>query len=355
MKMSYLLSELLLNASNMDHIPNKKEEKWRFSPLNNYLERSYNKPSFSSPEVSITPEQEHWVSLQDGKVVDSDLPPGVHVKHGLSSLELNFFEDIDLYLYHHYTQQSFVDSSLNIIIQEGVKVSIYHDYSGGKEGFILHSSHIKLEPKGCLSQTQNQTLCAEAVFIFETKVHAGKSSSFKNFSLHKEGEYLHNIFHTDLHYQSEAEITSLLLSQNTQKYIFSCDVEHLASRSKSQILSKQVVRDKSVCVFDANTKISKDTKATQAKQSSHALLLDDSAQVHAKPHLEIYSDDLSASHGCTVGELDQEAIAYLRSRGLSEQKAKEILISAFIHDTLESMENITHKERVMDLLGGYDE
>ena len=101
--------------------------------------------------------------------------------------------------------------------------------------------------------------------------------------------------------------------------------------------------------------ISKGTKGTEAKQGSHALLLDESAQIHAKPHLEIYSDDLSASHGTTVGELNKEAIAYLRSRGLSEERSREILISAFINDTLDNIDNIRHKELITKLIGEEDE
>ena len=353
--MFYPLPDLLHQSPKCSHIPTKKEEKWRFSPLERYLDKEYKKVSLSSLDIPDKPTEDYWIYFKDDKVLELELPPSVHLKHEAHSLELNCFEDIEIYLHLEYSEQTFVDFDINIIIQEHVNVSLYQTYEGAKKGFVLQSSHIKLEPCARLIQTQVQDLSSEAVFILENRVHLDKSSRFKNFSLLKEGEYTHNFFHADLHYQSEVDITSLLLSHNAQKSMFSCDINHLADRSKSRVLSKQVIKNKSVCVFDANTKITKDTKATEAKQASHALLLGESAQIHAKPHLEIYSDDLSASHGTTVGELDQDAISYLRSRGLGEEKARSILISAFINDTLENIDDPRHKELVMKAIGGGDE
>jgi len=352
--MFYLLPELLRQSSMFSHIPTKKEEKWRFSPLGEYLNREYKKVPLAHKDILDKPKEEYWIYLRDGHVLELKLPPSVHVKHTPFTLELNCFEDIDIYLYLDYSTQSFVDFRINIIIQEHVHLSLYYSYEGGEKAFILHSSHIKLEPYARLSQTQVHNLSTQAVSIVENRVHLDKNSFFKNFSLLKEGEYIHNFFHTDLHYQSEAEITSLLLTHQRQKSIFSCDVNHLGDRSTSQVLSKQVIRDKSTCVVDANTLITEKTKATEATQASHALLLDEDAHIHSKPHLQIYSDDLSASHGSTVGELDQEAISYLCSRGISEEKARSMLISAFINDILESIDDTGHKEHILKTLGEDD-
>ena len=353
--MFYPLHELLQSCSLFDDIPTKKEEKWRFSPLHSYLEREYQKSSCEHEDIPNKPTEDYWIYLKDGCVLELELPPSVHVKHAPFRLELNCFEDIDIYLHLDYSEQTFVDFSLNIIVQEHVNLKTYYSYEGGKTSFVLTSSHIKLESYATLVQTQMQDLSPEAALILDNKVHLDKCSSLRHFSLLSEGEYIHNFMHADLHYQSTIDITSLLLSHNQQKSLFSCDINHLSDKSSSQVLSKQVIRDSSTCVFDANTKIYEGTKASQAKQASHALLLDEGAQVHSKPHLEIYSDDLSASHGSTIGELDQEAIAYLRSRGLSEQRSREILITAFINDILEKIEEPRHKKLISNRLGGRDE
>lgn len=365
------LHDLLEDAVHFTRLPGKKDEKWRFSPLRNYLEKEYKRISSVEKEaLRITPKQKYWLYLKDGQLVDHTLPESVHIRQhapafemddnpfaclssntALSSIELRCYEDIEFGLYLFYSSESFITSSLNIIIKEGIKASAYLCYEGGANSFISHASHIKLYKQGRLELVQNQKLSLKAAFITHNSLHLERKASYKGFSLLTGGEYLHNFIQADLHYQSEIEITSLLLSKHRQKAIFSCDINHLADSSKSNVLSKQVLKDESVCVFDANTCIVSDTKATKAKQASHALLLSRQAQVHAKPHLKIYSDDLSASHGTTVGELDQDAISYLTSRGIQEAKAVSMLTSAFIDETIETIDNVRMKEHIFAAIG----
>ena len=373
MKMYSPLHELLSHSPDFTKLPSKKEEKWRFSSLFKYLDKEYqNSPS--QIQKSQIEDKSNFLEVQDGQLISHQLPSSVHIKeHSLiceiehnpfaslashSSaypLELNIFENVDLNLYFHYSSDHFLTSNLNIILQDGVTATIYLYFQEGENSFISHANHIKLESKSRLYLSQEKHLSKTAVLISQDCLHLHEKSYLQNFNLFSQGEYLHHFCKADLHYQSEINISSLLLSSSEQRDIFSCDINHLADQSKSQVLSKQVIKDKSTCVFDANTMISKDTNATQAKQSSHALLLSDTAQIHAKPHLEIYSDDLSASHGSTVGELDELAIDYLLSRGISLAKAKEILISAFVHEVIEGIEVGSHQERVFTALGERDD
>jgi len=366
------LHELLQGSPYFTKVPSKKEEKWRFSNLFNYLDKEYQKASIPTQKVP-SKEEANVLEIHDGQLISHHLPSCVHIKeHSIfceievnpfaklashSSpypLELNIFEDVDLKLYFHYNNECFLSSNLNIILQEGVKANIYLYFKGGENSFISHANHVKLESKSKLYLTQEKHLSKTAVLISQDCLHLHENSYLQNFNLLSQGEYLHHFSKADLHYQSELKVSSLLLSSDAQRDIFSCDINHLADGSKSQVLSKQVIKDKSTCVFDANTMIAKGTKATQAQQSSHALLLSESAQIHAKPHLEIYSDDLSASHGSTVGELDELAISYLLSRGISLSKAKEILVSAFINEVIEDIEVSEHQKRVFKALGETD-
>lgn len=370
--MYFPLHELLLGSPHFRKIPSKKEEKWRFSKLSNYLDKRYQK---SLPYTLKIPTQkrDNFLEMHDGELISHSLPSCVHIKEHVIScevevnpfaklasyssvypLELNIFEDVNLNLYFHYSKEFFTTSSLSIILQDGVKANIYLYFEEGEKSFISHANHIKLESKSKLCLTQEKNLSKSAVFISQDCLHLHEQSYLQNFNLFSQGEYLHHFTQADLHYHSELKISSLLLSSDTHRYIFSCDINHLANGSKSEVLSKQVIRDKSTCVFDANTMIAKQTKTTEAKQSSHALLLSDNAQVHAMPHLEIYSDDLSASHGSTVGELDELAIDYLLSRGIGFSKAKEILIAAFINELLEGIDASEHKERVFAKVGETD-
>jgi Fe-S cluster assembly protein SufD len=368
--MSYPLYSLLEGSAHFTSLPSKKAEKWQFSPLHSYLEREYRRPSTTKKNREFTAQDKYWVYIEDGQLVSHTLPPAVRIKeHPLayevdnnpfaclasessaSPLELCCHEDVKFSVYFHYSQGTFNSSSLNITLQEKVQAEVYFHYDGGEKSFITHASQLRLLSYSRLYLTQVQALCEDALFITQNTLHLEESAYCKSFSLLYGGEYLHNFIEADLKYKSEADISSLLVSMNTQKSLFSCDINHLSDQSKSALLSKQVIKDKSMCVFDANTKIIRETKAAQAKQASHALLLDEGAQIHSKPRLEIYSDDLSASHGSTVGELDQNAIAYLLSRGINEQKVRSMLISAFVDETLETIEQQSHKAAVMKILG----
>ncbi|MFC2074274.1 SufD family Fe-S cluster assembly protein [Campylobacterota bacterium] len=364
------LYKILEDSHSFQSLPSKKDEKWRFASLNSYLDREYKKDVPDEKDTSFSTEDEYWLYIKDGQLQDHRLPSYVHIKQrplayevtdnpfacmasneALSPLELILYEDVELGLYFDYSNDSFITSSLNIILKENIKAGVYIDYGGGEKSFISHSSHIQVQPYARLNVTQNQNLASQAAFITQNSYHLQENAYAKAFTLLFGGEYLHNFINMDLGFNSEADISSLLLSKDTQILLFSCDIEQLADRSKSSILSKQVLKDGSTCVFDANTCIHAKTKATQAEQSSRALLLDETAQIHSKPHLEIYSDDLKASHGSTVGELDIEAISYLVLRGISEFKAKEILISAFVNETIQKIDEVNFKDRILATLG----
>lgn len=103
----------------------------------------------------------------------------------------------------------------------------------------------------------------------------------------------------------------------------------------SNELYKGVVDDNATAIFNGKIFVQPDAQKINAFQSNKNILLSDSATVNTKPQLEIYADDVKCSHGCTVGQLDEEAMFYLRSRGVSEKAAKSLLVHAFALDILE--------------------
>jgi Fe-S cluster assembly protein SufD len=356
--MFYTLQTLLDESVNFTYLPSKKDEKWRFSPLHSYLSREYKEVSSQKKEPAFIPKDEFWLYIKDGQVLKHSLPLSVHIKEHIlmheakdnpfsclasssTSLELHLHEDLSLHIYFDYSEKSFIQSSINLIIKENIEASISMSFIKGESSFISHANHVKLLKGAQLELKLFQELDLSAVMICENGLFLEESSSLKSFSLLKGAEYCHNFIHANLSFKSTFKSTSLLLSKENQKEMFSCDINHLADQSKSKVFSKQVLKDSSICLFDANTKIEKKTKGCKAEQASHALLLDEKAHIYSLPHLEIYTDDLSASHGSTVGELDKNAVAYLLSRGINKTKVKQMLISAFIKETLEELDEET--------------
>ncbi|PKR79700.1 Fe-S cluster assembly protein SufD [Brumimicrobium salinarum] len=116
-------------------------------------------------------------------------------------------------------------------------------------------------------------------------------------------------------------------------------IDQLYSNCTSSESYKGVMDDKSVGVFNGKVIVRQDAQKIEAYQSNKNILLSKGASVNSKPELEIYADDVRCSHGSTIGELDEEAIYYLRSRGISKKSAQQLLIAAFIGDILDKIQN----------------
>ncbi len=112
-------------------------------------------------------------------------------------------------------------------------------------------------------------------------------------------------------------------------------VDNISPNCFSNELYKGIIDDQATAVFNGKIFVERLAQKTNAFQSNKNILLSDTATVNTKPQLEIFADDVKCSHGCTVGRLDEEGMFYLRSRGISEQTARSLLIHAFAKDVLE--------------------
>lgn len=127
-------------------------------------------------------------------------------------------------------------------------------------------------------------------------------------------------------------------------------VDNIKPHCESNELYKGVVDDSATAVFNGKIFVQRDAQKTNAYQSNKNLLLSENASVNTKPQLEIFADDVKCSHGCTVGQLDEEGMFYLRSRGISEKAAKSLLIHAFAIDILEHIKPVKIREYVDQLI-----
>ena len=127
-------------------------------------------------------------------------------------------------------------------------------------------------------------------------------------------------------------------------------VDHKVANCLSNELYKGVINDKATAVFNGKVFVRKDAQKINAFQSNGNVLLSDDATVNSKPELEIYADDVKCSHGSTTGQLDEEAVFYLRARGISEKAARQLMVSAFVGDVFEKIENESVVERIYKVL-----
>jgi Fe-S cluster assembly protein SufD len=116
-------------------------------------------------------------------------------------------------------------------------------------------------------------------------------------------------------------------------------IDHRVANCESFETYKGVATDKATAVFNGKVFVRKDAQKTNAYQSNANVLLSENASINSKPELEIYADDVKCSHGSTTGQLDENALFYLRARGLSEAAAKNLLLQAFMEDVLAYVKN----------------
>ncbi len=165
------------------------------------------------------------------------------------------------------------------------------------------------------------------------------------------GDMIRNnvVMHPDAE-QCESHLFGLFIGQQDLHIDNHTLVDHAKPNCFSNELYKGVLDGRSNGVFNGRVLVRRDAQQTNAYQSNKSIVLSDDATMNAKPELEIYADDVKCSHGATTGRLDDEAMFYLRSRGLTERQARTMLLLAFVRDVLENVRSTALREHVDSIL-----
>ena len=168
----------------------------------------------------------------------------------------------------------------------------------------------------------------------------GTNSTFKSFTLTSGGRLTRNECILDLvGDSSRVSVAGACIGDEKFHHDDTVFVTHNAANCESRQVFKKVLRDGSVGVFQGKILVKAGAQKTDGYQISQSLLLDDNSQFLAKPELEIYADDVVCSHGSTSGAIDEEALFYLRSRGVPKAKAIDLLTLSFIAEAIQEVES----------------
>ena len=127
-------------------------------------------------------------------------------------------------------------------------------------------------------------------------------------------------------------------------------VHHIEPNCESHQDYKGIFGDSSTGVFNGKVVVEKEAQKTNAFQANNNILVSDKATINTKPQLEIFADDVKCSHGCTIGQLDESAMFYMRSRGIPEKEAKALLMYAFSNNVLSSVKIPELKQRITKII-----
>ena len=150
--------------------------------------------------------------------------------------------------------------------------------------------------------------------------------------------------------EAQVVLNGLYLPRGRQLLDNPTTIEHAAPHCTSRELYKGVVDGHGRGIFDGHIVVRPGAMQTDASQTNKNLLLSASAQAYTRPRLEIFADDVKCAHGATVGQLDDEALYYLRTRGIPQQAARELLIYAFASEMLELIQVPPLRSRVQQML-----
>ena len=173
-----------------------------------------------------------------------------------------------------------------------------------------------------------------------TNIDIYENSNSENFIYSSGSKFSKYEINTNLKEKySSAFINGIINLDKNNHHEIKTNINHLAENTKSYQLIKSVLNDKSTGVYQGKIFVNDQAQKTDGYQLSKALLLNENTEFNGKPELEIYADDVKCSHGSTSGNLDENSIFYLMSRGLNYDQAKKLLIDGFINDVIEKITN----------------
>ena len=231
--------------------------------------------------------------------------------------------------------------------------SDYTKVSSNKSALVFNNvvSEIFLEENSSLEfyKTQNENL--NTFHIQTTQIQQQKNSKFSSNNITLGGAIVLNSLNVVLDGENcETLLNGLFIGSENQLIDNHTFVDHAKPNCHSNELYKGVLDGKATGVFNGKIMVRKDAQKTNAFQSNKNILLSDNASINSKPQLEIFADDVKCSHGATTGRLDKEALFYLRSRGIDEDRARALLVFAFANEIIESIKIDSLKEHLKKLL-----
>jgi Fe-S cluster assembly protein SufD len=358
-------------------LPSRRLEEWKWTDLNRLVDHPYvaagvtdakqvDRLVASSPFTTLKLPR---VTLVNGKLdrkhsmlaglslaetapeVTTDDPIiGLNGKLGTSDISLTFESAIDKpveILFITTGEDQAVATRLHIEVAAGASATIVETHIG--DGIYLHTplvsmnidkgarlDRIKLENEAPNAQHLSHVIVdlAQGAILNDFTFTSGAKLSRQNGNVNFNGQ------------NAQARVNGSYLLKNTQHVDTRLVVDHRVPHCESRELFKCVMQDKARGIFQGKVIVRKDAQKTDGKQSSHALLLSETAEFDAKPELEIYADDVVCGHGTTCGDLNHDHLFYLRARGIPEATARAMLVEAFVDEAIDAVAN----EAVRDVL-----
>lgn len=277
--------------------------------------------------------------FRDG--VSIDVPAGLDVKAPLN-ITMEAYDD------------AFFMVHTAIRVGANARLIIVEDHCGTGTFWKNRLSHIQLEPGAHLTHVRIQRDSAESVYTQNTKVSVAADAHYNAVAVYTGAAISRNQVHVVLNGQgASAHINGVSMMRGVQHSDTTVLIEHLAPNGESKQNIRTILDDQAHGVFQGKIHVHKPAQKTDGYQLSRALILSEGAEMDTKPELEIYADDVKCSHGSTTGQMDQEPLFYMRSRGIAEADARALLVESFCAEVIDTVEDDAVKARLKERIVGW--
>src|SRR5437764_6264294 len=245
-----------------------------------------------------------------------------------------------------------------IVAEDETQADIVEDYvsfgSGSGSFFSNVVTELVAGENATLSHYMIEREDLESFNVSTLRLQQGRSANLSSHSVLLGGALVRNNVHPVLAGEGgECLINGLFIGKERQHMDNYMLVEHASPHCSSRQFYNGILDGHSHGVFHGRIVVHKDAQKTDAKQTNRNLLLSDDAQIDTKPQLEIYADDVKCTHGATIGQIEENALFYLRSRGIDEISARKLLLLAFASECLERMAANPARDHVEQLIHGH--
>jgi Fe-S cluster assembly protein SufD len=396
-----------IDAFRLMGLPSRKNEAWKYTNIEKALRHEYTmllEPTGHTVEAADVDAQllpgldAHIVAVVNGHLEPAlsrigDLPKGVVIS-GLAEAGKTHSKVLDAHLGRYAgikddalvaLNTAFAQDGVFLYVPRGVVVDRpIHlvRFVESEKDVLLHPRNLIVVEEGAQVRVIDTDAVhgpARTMTNVVTEIFVGARANARYSKIQNEGELNSQVNSTHVYQQDNSVFTTTTLTfggavvrnnitivpdgEHCESHMFGLVLgtgemhvdnhtlmDHAKPNCYSNELYKHVLADNARGVFNGKVFVQRNAQKTNAYQSNKTIILNDTAKMYSKPELEIYADDVKCSHGATTGQLDAEAVFYLRARGLTEKAARRLLLFAFVNDVVDTIEVEPLRDHVDDLV-----
>ena len=349
--------------------PTTKDEEWKYTSLKKIVTNEYTIENTGAVIDASTIEKyslgfENRIIFSDGKLINTPSIKGISIS-GFAEFESNTTDSM-LQLNKALAQNGFtITVDKNIILESPIEILFFsateNNFSqyrnqisvgdntevkfveriqnlNNSTSLVNHFTQIHCAKNTKVEYNKIQDNTPESRLIDTLNVYQEKDSTCDINTLIFGGSFTRNNLNFEQNGSNcESNMNGVSILDNNQLADNHTFVDHKSAHCRSNEMYKGVYLGHSKGVFNGKIMVRQDAQKIDAFQSNNNLLLSDQSSIDSKPQLEIYADDVKCSHGCTIGQLDEDALFYMRSRGIGIEEAKAVLTYAFASEAIENI------------------